>query len=123
MDTYEKEMAKKQLAMLKSINANIAFLGKELKRTNDILDKHDNTIMPGTEITDEEPEYEPMARVSDIEYWNKNFYDNLSVDHNLNDLETAMVFGWINRMLKDLAKRNKIINIDIQKGDTNETEE
>lgn len=112
MDTFERDMAKKQLAMLKNINANIAFLGKELKRTNDILEKQ------GIEATEEEP----MVRVSDVEAWNKNFYDNLSVDHKLNDTEANMVFGWINRMLKDLAKQDKIVNDNIQKGDTNETE-
>jgi hypothetical protein len=111
MDPFEKEMAKKQLGAFKSINANIAFLGKELKRTNDILEKH------GAEATEEEPEHDPVVRVSDIEAWNRNFYDNLSVDHNLNDQETSMVFGWINRMLKDLAKQDKIVNIDIQKGE------
>jgi len=123
MDTFEKDMAKKQLEILKTINRNLNYIGRKLEMIDSTLQKHGNTIMPGAEITEEEPDYEPMVRVSDVEDWNKNFYDSLSVYHNLNDLETAMVFGWINRMLKDLAKQNKFINIDIQKGDTNETEE
>ena len=47
MDTFEKDMAKKQLALMKNINANIAFLGKELKRTNDILEKQGVAVIPG----------------------------------------------------------------------------
>ena len=108
------EFDRKQLDILKVINRNLNYLGRKLEETNKILEKQGNTITP---------EYEPMVRVSDIAAWNGNFYDNLSVDHNLNDLEAAMVFGWINRMLKDLAKHDKFIDIDIQKGDTNETEE
>lgn len=47
MDTFEKDMAKKQQALMKNINANIAFLGKELKRTNDILEKQGIAVLPG----------------------------------------------------------------------------
>lgn len=113
MDTAEKQLAKQQLDTLKAINRNINYLGRKLEETNRILEKHGIAIMPGAEAAEEET----VVRVSDIEDWNKNFYNNLSCKHNLNDLETAIVFGWINRMLKDLAKQNKFINIDIQKGE------
>ena len=111
------EFERKQLDILKVINRNLNYLGRKLEETNKILEKQGNTIAPGVEVAEKESETEPVVRVSDIEAWNKNFYDNLSVDHNLNDLETAMVFGWINRMLKALAKQDKIISIDIQKGE------
>ena len=112
------EFERKQLEMLKAINRNINYLGRKLEETNKILEKHGIAVIPtGVEAAEKESETEPVVRVSDIEAWNKNFYDNLSVDHNLNDLETAMVFGWINRMLKALAKQDKIISIDIQKGE------
>lgn len=117
MDTFEKEMAKKQLEMLKAINRNINYIGRKLETVNSTLEKHGIAIIPGAEAAEKESETETVVRVSDIEAWNNNFYDNLSVDHNLNDQETAMVFGWINRMLKDLAKHDKFIDIDIQKGE------
>ena len=98
---------------LKTINRNVNYIGRKLEMIDSTLQNHGIAIMPGAEATEEENEYESMVRVSDVETWNKNFYDNLSVDHNLNDQETAMVFGWINRMLKDLAKQNKFIDIDI----------
>ena len=100
---------------LKIINRNVNYLGRKLEMIDSTLEnaRHDRNTMPGAEATEEEP----VVRVSDIEAWNRNFYDNLSVDHNLNDQETSMVFGWINRMLKDLAKQDKFINIDIQKGE------
>jgi len=100
---------------LKIINRNVNYLGRKLEMIDSTLEnaRHDRNTMPSTEATEEEP----AVRVSDIEAWNGNFYDNLSVDHNLNDQETSMVFGWINRMLKDLAKQDKIVNIDIQKGE------
>ena len=56
MDTFEKEMAKKQLVVLKSINANISFLGKELKRTNDILEKFNGIAVFPTEHIEEKGE-------------------------------------------------------------------
>jgi hypothetical protein len=102
---------------LKTINRNVNYLGRKLEMIDSTLQKHGIAIMPEAELTVEEPEYDPVVRVSDIEAWNRNFYDNLSVDHNLNDQETSMVFGWINRMLKDLAKQDKFINNDIQKGE------
>lgn len=122
MDASERAMTQKLLDSLKTINRNINYIGRKLEMIDSTLQKRGIAIMPVLESTEEKPETEPVVRVSDIEAWNKNFYDNLSVDHNLNDQETAMVFGWINRMLKDLAKHGKFIDIDIQKGDTNETE-
>lgn len=100
---------------LKTINRNVNYVGRKLEMIDSTLQKHGIAIMPEAELTAEEPETESVVRVSDIETWNRNFYDNLSVDHNLNDTETAMVFGWINRMLKDMAKQDKFV--DIQKGE------
>ena len=111
LTTYEKQT----LDTLKSINRNINYLGRKLELTNDILKKQGIAVMPVIEAA--EPEYETMVRVSDIDAWKKNFYDNISVDHHLNDDETNMVFGWINRMLEDLDKAGKFVDIDIQKED------
>lgn len=94
----------------KAMIAALKDISTQLEMIDSTLQKHGIAIMPEAEVTAEES----VVRVSDIEAWNRNFYDNLSVDHNLNDEETAMVFGWINRMVKDMAKQDKIIEPEKQ---------
>lgn len=114
MDTFEKELAKKQLETLKAINRNINYLGRKMELTNDILKKNGIAVMPTVETTDKGPNYQQMVRLNDILDWKNNFYDNLSVDHNLDDYETKLISGWINRMIQDLEEKGKVIGVDIK---------
>ena len=114
MDQFEKELAKRQLETLKAINRNINYLGRKIELTNDILKKNGIAVMPTMETTDKGPNYQQMIRLNDILDWKNNFYDNLSVDHNLNDYETKLVYGWINRMIQDLEQKGKVIGVDIK---------
>ena len=117
MDSFEKQNAKSILETLKAINRNINYLGRKLELTNDILKKQGIAVIPTVETEDKEPNYETMVRVSDIDAWKRDFYDNISVDYHLNDDDTNMVFAWINRMLEKLDKAGKFVEIDIQKED------
>lgn len=108
MDAFEKEQAKKQLEVLKSINRNINFLGRKLEMTNNILGKYGIAILPGAEAAKEEQEKpaedEAMVRVSDIQEWavlniNKCYQKDGSV-------KFADV---LNGMLHDLEKDGKFI--------------
>ena len=114
MDSFEKQNAKSVLETLKAINRNINYLGRKLELTNDILKKSGIAVMPTVETTDKGPNYQQMVRLSDILTWKDNFYDNLSVDHNLDDYETKLIYGWINRMIEDLEQSGKIVGIDIK---------
>lgn len=114
MDPFEKQLAKQQLETLKAINRNINYLGRKMELTNDILKKNGVNVLPVIETTDKGPNYQQMVRLNDILDWKNNFYDNLSVDHNLNDYETKLVYGWINRMIQDLEQKGKVIGIDIK---------
>lgn len=62
MDTFEKEMAKKQLETLKSINRNLNYLGRKLEETNKILQKNGMAVFAELDTTTEPPSYgEQMA--------------------------------------------------------------
>ena len=91
MDTFEKEMAKKQLVVLKSINANIAFLGKELKRTNDILDKHGVAVLP------------TMLDIYFSENEIMDWLDKFFAESKLKDDDVKLVYGFINQMMRDIT--------------------
>lgn len=107
MDAFEKELAKKQLEVLKSINRNINFLGRKLEMTNNILGKYGIAILPGAEEIKEQEkstEDEAVVRVSDIQEWavlniNKCYQKDGSV-------KFADV---LNGMLHDLEKDGKFI--------------
>lgn len=86
MDTFEKELAKKELETLRAINRNINFLGRKLEMTNNILGKYGIAILPGAEEIKEQKER--AIRVSDILEWAGNG----------NTVESDV----INKMLEDL---------------------
>lgn len=46
MDTFEKELAKKQLETLRSINRNLTNIGRKLEETNRILAKNGFAVLP-----------------------------------------------------------------------------
>ena len=98
MDTFEKDMAKKQLALMKNINANIAFLGKELKRTNDILEKQGIAVFPTTSSSDDEV-LDFCFSESEIKDWQNKFF----ADSKLKDDDVKLVYGCINQMLRDIT--------------------
>lgn len=98
MDTFERDMAKKQLAMLKSINANIAFLGKGLKRTNDILEKQGIAVIPTTNSNDDE-RFDVWFSYNEIMDWRDKFFDETK----LKDDDAKLVFGCINQMVRDIT--------------------
>jgi hypothetical protein len=114
MDSFEKQNAKNVLETLKAINRNINYLGRKLELTNDILKKNGVNVLPVIETTDKGPNYQQMVRLTDILTWKDNFYDNLSVDHNLSDYETKLISGWFNRMIRDLEEKGKVIGVDIK---------
>ena len=97
MDTFEKDMAKKQLAVMKNINANIAFLGKELKRTNDILEKQGISVLPTTSSDDETLDI--YFGESEIKDWQNKFF----ADSKLKDDDVKLVYGCINQMMRDIT--------------------
>ena len=106
MDAFEKELAKKELEVLKSINRNINFLGRKLEMTNNILGKYGIAILPGAEPAKEEEEKsEPMVKISDIKTWSSDYYAE-STD---NYVATTFLCNGINRMLDDLEKHGKLI--------------
>ena len=84
MDAFEKELAKKQLEVLKSINRNINFLGRKLEMTNNILGKYGIAILPGAEPAKEEQEKpaedEAVIRVSDIKRCIDRYYSKIAID-------------------------------------------
>ena len=53
MDTYEKEMAKKQLDILKTINRNLNYIGRKLELLNATIEKNGIAVLPTEEITEE----------------------------------------------------------------------
>ena len=83
MDAFEKELAKKQLEVLKSINRNINFLGRKLEMTNNILGKYGIAILPGAEEIKEQEkpdEGEAVVRVSDIKRCIDRYYSKIAID-------------------------------------------
>ena len=112
MDSFEKQNAKNVLETLKAINRNINYLGRKLELTNDILKKNGVNVLPVIETT-KEPEWEEMARISDIKDWQDEFFNTTR----LNEDDAKLVLGAINQMINDLFNKEKIIKIDIQKED------
>lgn len=98
MDVFEKEMAKKQLAVMNKINANIAFLGKGLKRTNDILEKQGIAVIPTTSSNDDEA-FDLLFSESEIKEWQNKFF----ADSKLKDDDVKLVYGCINQMIRDIT--------------------
>ena len=97
MDTFEKDMAKKQLALMRNINANIAFLGKELKRTNDILEKQGIAVLPTTSSDDETLDF--CFSENEIMDWQ----DKIFTDSKLKDDDVKLIYGCINQMMRDIT--------------------
>ena len=87
---------------LKTINRNINYLGRKIEDTNRILEKQKNK--------NDAAESEPMLKVSDIDAWNGKFFDTWSVEHNLTEEETKLVFACINRMRDELIKAGKSVD-------------
>lgn len=112
MDSFEKQNAKSVLETLKAINRNINYLGRKLELTNDILKKQGIAIVPTTTST-KEPEWEEMARISDIDAWKDEFFNTTR----LSEDDSKLVLGAINQMINDLFNKRKIVKIDIQKED------
>lgn len=46
MDTFEKEMAKKQLEILKTINRNLNYIGRKLELLNATIEKNGIAVLP-----------------------------------------------------------------------------
>lgn len=55
MDTFEKEMAKKQLETLKAINRNLNYIGRKLELLNATMEKNGIAVLP-TEHVEEKGE-------------------------------------------------------------------
>ncbi len=49
MDTFEKQLAKQQLEILKTINRNLNYIGRKLEMINTTLEKHGIAVMPTVE--------------------------------------------------------------------------
>lgn len=49
MDTFEKQLAKQQLVILKTINRNLNYIGRKLEMINTTLEKHGIAVMPTVE--------------------------------------------------------------------------
>jgi len=118
MDSFEKQNAKNVLETLKAINRNINYLGRKLELTNDILKKNGVNVLPviettTTTTTTKEPEWEEMARISDIKDWQDEFFSTTV----LSEDDAKLVLGAINQMISDLFTKEKIVKIDIQKED------
>ena len=56
MDTFEKEMARKQLEILKTINRNLNYIGRKLEMLNSTMEKNGIVMLPTEEITEEKGE-------------------------------------------------------------------
>lgn len=112
MDSFEKQNAKNVLETLKAINRNINYVGRKLELTNDILKKQGIAVIPTTTTT-KEPEWEEMARISDINDWKDDFFNTTR----LSEDDSKLVLGAINQMINDLFTKEKIVKIDIQKED------
>lgn len=86
MDTFEKNLAKKELETLQAINRNINFLGRKLEMTNNILGKYGIAILPGAEEIKEQKER--SIRVDDILEWagNGNTVESDAINKMLEDL-------------------------------------
>lgn len=109
MDAFEKELAKKELEILKSINRNINFLGRKLEMTNNILGKYGIAILPGAEPAKKEQEApaletDPMVRVSDIQEWAV-----LNINKCYRKDDSVKFADVLNGMLHDLEKDGKFI--------------
>lgn len=50
MDTFEKEMAKKQLEILKTINRNLNYIGRKLETINSTMEKNGFAVLPTEHI-------------------------------------------------------------------------
>ena len=98
MDTFEKDMAKKQLAIMKNINANMVFLGKVLKRTNDILENQGIAVLPTTSSSDDEA-FDIYFSESEIKDWQNKFF----AESKLKDDDVKLVYGCINQMMRDIT--------------------
>lgn len=46
MDTFEKDMAKKQLEILKTINRNLNYIGRKLELLNATIEKNGFAVLP-----------------------------------------------------------------------------
>lgn len=53
MDTFEKEMAKKQLDILKTINRNLNYIGRKLELLNATMEKFNGIAVFPTEHIEE----------------------------------------------------------------------
>lgn len=52
MDTFEKQLAKQQLEILKTINRNLNYIGRKLEMINTTLEKHGIAVIPAAETGD-----------------------------------------------------------------------
>lgn len=111
MDAFEKEQAKKQLEVLKSINRNINFLGRKLEMTNNILGKYGIAILPGAEAAKEETpdENEAAVKIGDIKAWVDQFCESRSIDRQMTSGEVSLVATAFNMLFEDLKKDGKLI--------------
>ena len=50
MDTFEKDMAKKQLDILKTINRNLNYIGRKLEMLNATIEKNGFAVLPTEHI-------------------------------------------------------------------------
>lgn len=50
MDTFEKEMARKQLDVLKTINRNLNYIGRKLEIINATMEKNGIAVFPTEHI-------------------------------------------------------------------------
>ena len=50
MDTFEKDMAKKQLDILKTINRNLNYIGRKLELLNATIAKNGIAVLPTEHI-------------------------------------------------------------------------
>lgn len=110
MDTFEKEQAKKQLEVLKSINRNINFLGRKLEMTNNILGKYGIAILPGAEAVKEEAtdKNEAVVKIGDIKAWVDQFCESRSIDRQMTS-EASLVATAFNMLFEDLENDGKLI--------------
>ena len=50
MDPFEKELAKKQLEILKTINRNLNYIGRKLELLNATMEKNGIAVLPTERI-------------------------------------------------------------------------
>lgn len=98
MDAFEKEMAKKQLEMLKAINRNINYIGRKLEMIDHTLQKHGIAVLAELDATEEE-DLDIYFSESEIKEWRNKFFDNTK----LSDDDTKLVFACITKMINDIA--------------------